>query len=94
MTQALSTPVTQAGTPPGPLREFWIAFSANRGAVIGMGVVAGLLLLALFAPWLAPAPAGPDQQRRVPEAARPGRPAARWNTRWAPTRSAATSSRG
>jgi len=43
-----------AMTPPGPLREFWIAFSANRGAVIGMGVVAGLLLLALFAPWLAP----------------------------------------
>ncbi len=40
--------------PPGPLREFWIAFSANRGAVIGMGTVAFLLLLALFAPWIAP----------------------------------------
>jgi dipeptide transport system permease protein len=40
--------------PPGPWREFWIAFRANRGAVIGLGVVVGLLLLALFAPWVAP----------------------------------------
>ncbi len=43
-----------AGTPPGPLREFWIAFSANRGAVAGLLVVAGLLLVALLAPLLAP----------------------------------------
>jgi dipeptide transport system permease protein len=41
-------------SPPGPWREFWIAFRANRGAVIGLGVVALLLLLALFAPWVAP----------------------------------------
>lgn len=40
--------------PPGPLREFWIAFSANKGAVGGLVVVAILLLLALFAPWVAP----------------------------------------
>jgi dipeptide transport system permease protein len=40
--------------PPGPWREFWIAFRANRGAVVGLGVVVGLLLLALFAPWVAP----------------------------------------
>ena len=43
-------------SPPGPWREFWIAFSANRGAVIGLWVVAGLLLVALCAPWLAPHP--------------------------------------
>src|SRR6478735_2325587 len=42
-----------AGTPPGPLREFWIAFSANRGAVIGLIVIV-LLLGAVFAPWIAP----------------------------------------
>ncbi len=42
--------------PPGPLREFWLSFSANRGAVVGLWVVAGLLLVALFAPWLAPHP--------------------------------------
>ncbi|MBX3585165.1 MAG: ABC transporter permease subunit [Ramlibacter sp.] len=40
--------------PPGPLREFWIAFSANKGAVAGLVVVVSLLLVALFAPWLAP----------------------------------------
>jgi dipeptide transport system permease protein len=43
-----------AATPPSPLREFWISFSANRGAVIGMGVVVFFLLVALFAPLLAP----------------------------------------
>jgi dipeptide transport system permease protein len=40
--------------PPGPWREFWMAFSANRGAVMGLAVVIVLLLLALFAPWVAP----------------------------------------
>ncbi|VWX58699.1 dipeptide transporter; membrane component of ABC superfamily [Burkholderiales bacterium 8X] len=39
---------------PGPWREFWTSFSANRGAVMGLGVVALLLLVAIFAPWLAP----------------------------------------
>jgi dipeptide transport system permease protein len=54
---AVLTPTTAGtapGTPPGPLREFWISFSANRGAVIGMGIVVALLLVALFAPVLAP----------------------------------------
>ncbi|QNK70826.1 ABC transporter permease subunit [Variovorax sp. PAMC26660] len=40
--------------PPGPWREFWTAFSANRGAVIGLVIIALLLLVALFAPWIAP----------------------------------------
>jgi dipeptide transport system permease protein len=46
--------VAASAAPPGPLREFWIAFSANRGAVMGMAIVAFLLLLAVFAPWVAP----------------------------------------
>jgi dipeptide transport system permease protein len=46
-----STPVQ---APPGPLREFWLAFASNRGAVIGMGAVLFLFLLAIFAPWVAP----------------------------------------
>ena len=54
MTQVLTPTMTQAGTPPGPLREFWISFSANKGAVMGLGVVVFLLLLALVAPWVAP----------------------------------------
>lgn len=41
-------------TPPGPLREFWNAFSANRGAVLGLAVVVLVLLVALLAPWIAP----------------------------------------
>ncbi|MES3000430.1 MAG: ABC transporter permease subunit [Pseudomonadota bacterium] len=55
MAEAITPPLlTSAGTPPGPLREFWISFSANHGAVAGMVIIAGLLLVALFAPWLAP----------------------------------------
>ena len=40
--------------PPGPWREFWTAFSANRGAVIGLATIVVLLLVALLAPWIAP----------------------------------------
>ncbi|MCJ0765923.1 ABC transporter permease subunit [Variovorax terrae] len=48
----------QGHSPPGPLREFWNAFSANRGALLGLAVVALVLLVALFAPWIAPHPPG------------------------------------
>ncbi|CAN7189211.1 ABC transporter permease subunit [Variovorax paradoxus] len=56
---ATTTPHAVSGSaggaaPPGPWREFWTAFSANRGAVIGLATVALLLLVALFAPWIAP----------------------------------------
>lgn len=54
---AAIAPPSQAlvqGTPPGPWREFWFSFSQNRGAVAGLVVVTILLLLALFAPWVAP----------------------------------------
>jgi len=40
--------------PPGPLREFWSYFSANRGAVAGLVVVVAVLLAAAFADVLAP----------------------------------------
>ncbi|MBD9664550.1 dipeptide transport system permease protein [Variovorax beijingensis] len=46
--------VSGSAAPPGPWREFWTAFSANRGAVAGLATVALLLLVALFAPWIAP----------------------------------------
>ncbi len=36
------------------LRAFWSAFSENRGAVLGLMVVAFIALLAIFAPWVAP----------------------------------------
>ena len=42
--------------PMGPLREFWMYFSANKGALAGLVIVIGVLLLALFAPLIAPYP--------------------------------------
>lgn len=48
-TSSVATP-----TPPHPLREFWTYFSANRGALGGLIVVVTVLLVALFAPVLAP----------------------------------------
>ncbi|CAN7189050.1 ABC transporter permease subunit [Variovorax paradoxus] len=53
-THAVSSSSAGGAAPPGPWREFWTAFSANRGAVIGLATVALLLLVALFAPWIAP----------------------------------------
>jgi dipeptide transport system permease protein len=49
-------PVDAMPDPPGPLREFWGYFSANRGAVAGMVVVIAVLLMAAFAEVLAPYP--------------------------------------
>ena len=48
--------VASAGvhSPPSPLVEFWHAFAVNKGALAGLVVVGILLLLALFAPWIAP----------------------------------------
>ena len=53
MSAASLTPVTPPA-PMHPLREFWTYFSANRGAVMGLIIVAVVLLVALFAPLLAP----------------------------------------
>ena len=43
-----------AAAPPHPLREFWIYFSENKGAVMGMVVIAVVTLLAIFADVVAP----------------------------------------
>ena len=40
--------------PPSAVAEFWHYFSENRGAVIGLWVFAALILLAVFAPLIAP----------------------------------------
>ena len=44
------------------LGEFWHYFSQNRGAVIGLVVFVALMLMAIFAPWIAPH--NPDEQFR------------------------------
>jgi dipeptide transport system permease protein len=40
--------------PPGPLREFWLGFSANRGAFVALIVFALIALASLLAPLIAP----------------------------------------
>lgn len=40
--------------PPGPLREFWLGFTANRGAFVALVVFALIALASLFAPLIAP----------------------------------------
>ncbi len=46
--------VAQADAPPHPLLEFWFYFKANFGAVAGLVVIVVLILLALFADFVAP----------------------------------------
>ncbi len=50
----VATTTRTAATPPSPLRDFWRYFSANKGAVAGLVIVLGVLLLAALAPWIAP----------------------------------------
>ncbi|HKR23813.1 MAG TPA: ABC transporter permease subunit [Allosphingosinicella sp.] len=40
--------------PPGPFADFWRAFRENRGAVIGLAIVVAIVLVAIFAPLVAP----------------------------------------
>lgn len=37
-----------------PIKEFWMSFSANKGALIGLALILFFVFLALFAPLLAP----------------------------------------
>ncbi|HEY5582847.1 MAG TPA: ABC transporter permease subunit [Rhodoferax sp.] len=53
-TSLTSLQINEALEPPHPLREFWRYFSGNKGAVGGLGVVVLVLLIALFAPLIAP----------------------------------------
>ena len=52
----VSTPTSATASParPGRLREFWYYFRENRGAVIGLWVFGAFLIVAAFAPLIAP----------------------------------------
>jgi dipeptide transport system permease protein len=54
--EVLETPTTMAhsGAPPHPLVEFWSDFRQNAGAVAGLVVIVVLVLLAVFANFIAP----------------------------------------
>lgn len=51
---AQAEPLTQSAAPPHPLREFWFYFSQNIGAVAGLVTISIIVLLALFANYVAP----------------------------------------
>ncbi|MGK9230416.1 ABC transporter permease subunit [Inquilinus limosus] len=40
--------------PPSPSRELWLTLAANRAAMLSLGFIAALVLVAVFAPVLAP----------------------------------------
>lgn len=49
MASTLSVPM-----PKTPLQEFWYYFRQNRGAVIGLGFILIVFIVAVFAQWIAP----------------------------------------
>lgn len=51
---ATDTVVAVNTAPPGPFLGFWRAFRENQGAVMGLGVVALIVLTAIFADFIAP----------------------------------------
>ena len=51
---ALPEAVAHEQAPPSPFAELWRDFRRNRGAVIGLAVIAALVLCALFADVIAP----------------------------------------
>ncbi len=50
------------GGPPQPVAEFWAQFAENRGAVVGLGLIALITVAAVFAEVLAPH--APQEQYR------------------------------
>ena len=49
-----TTEAKTGGTPPSGLSEFWFYFSRNKGAVIGLFIFLVILIVAVFAPFVAP----------------------------------------
>ena len=62
MSEIQATPAPVKAEFGAGLREFWHYYSVNRGAVIGLVVFTLLVLIAIFAPLIAPH--SPDQQYR------------------------------
>ncbi len=54
MADTVNQPVSSAALRRQMLAEFWFYFSENRGAVIGLVVFVALIVVAVFAPFVAP----------------------------------------
>ena len=50
----MTTLEARNAAPPGRFREFWGYFSENAGAVAGLAIIVTVVLLAIFAPLIAP----------------------------------------
>lgn len=62
MSQTTEPMVVGVPKPMNPMQEFWYYFKSNKGAVIGMGYIILMVLIAIFAGVLAPH--APDEQFR------------------------------
>jgi len=58
----MAEPLTPEPPQPGGFATFWRAYTQSRGAVIGLGLVVALVLLAIFADVVSPHP--PNEQYR------------------------------
>jgi dipeptide transport system permease protein len=56
MAARIDTVVPSATAPESPLAEFWRYFRENKGAVAGLGVIIFIVLIAIFADFVAPHP--------------------------------------
>ena len=53
-TATSASDLSALAAPVHPLRDFWRSFSANKGALAGLAIVTAVLLMAAFAPFIAP----------------------------------------
>ena len=54
MSQLTENKAVSAPVPMTPLQEFWHYFKRNKGAVVGLAYVIVVLIIAIFANWIAP----------------------------------------
>jgi dipeptide transport system permease protein len=54
--ESIADTTPQAQVPPGGFASFWASFSENKGAVLGLGILSVIVLLAIFADFIAPHP--------------------------------------
>ena len=54
MSQVTENKTVSAPVPMTPLQEFWHYFKRNKGAVVGLAYVIVVLIIAIFANWIAP----------------------------------------
>ncbi|WNP34469.1 dipeptide ABC transporter permease DppC [Enterobacter kobei] len=54
MSQVTENKAVSAPVPMTPLQEFWHYFKRNKGAVVGLAYVIVVLIIAIFANWMAP----------------------------------------